>query len=149
MSPPQSKEPAVQEPQIFWMLVKKARRRDDVARVYQAIQAALAFKQETVDVGALLGVLMPEGRRTNDDACDAIGASGLAYFHWLYEVELTSPGEFDYHHYLFRRRNDGAQVLAYLRTAAFPKSLQFQQTYERQRRELEGKRAQLLAVYRP
>ena len=139
---------SVLEHQIFWMLVKKGQRRDDVGRVYLAIQSALAHQCATVDVGSLVGALMPEGRRTNDAACDQIGADGLAYFHWLYKVELTSPGRSDHHHYLFCRRGDGARVSAYLRTAALPKSLQFQQTYERQKRELEAKRARCLATYR-
>lgn len=138
----------VLEHQIFWLLVKKGRRRDDVARVYLAIQAALAFEQEAVEVGPLLGALMPEGRRTNDGACEPIGAAGLAYFSWLFEVSLSEAGEADFHRYLFRRRADGAQILVHLRTAPFPKSLQFQQTYTRQQRDLTAKRAQFLATYR-
>lgn len=130
------------------MLVKKACRRDDVARVYLAIQAALAFGRESVDVGALLGALMPDGQRAADASGEAIGAEGLAYFFWLYEIELVSAGEADCHNYRFRRRADGAQVTAFLRTAPQPKSLQYQQRYERQRRSLETKRTEFLKVAR-
>ncbi len=144
-----SPDDAVIEHQIFWMLVKKASRRDDVGRVYLAIQAALAHQRTSVDIGSLLGAMMPEGRDRMDAACDRLGADGLAYFHWLYEVELSSTGDADYHHYQFRRRADGAQITAYLRTAPDPRSLQFQQEYERQRRKLEKKRAEWLTTYRP
>ena len=149
MSTASGPEAFITEHQIFWLLVKKAFRRDDVSRVYLAIQAAIAYQQATVDVGWLTGAILPEGRLTADATGDLIGADGLAYFHWIYEVELSSAGEADYHHYRFRRRHDSAQVLAHLRTATAPKSLQFQQEYERQRRKLEKKRSELLATYRP
>lgn len=136
------------EHQIFWRLVTKGQRRDDVARAYLAIQAALAYRQETVDVGWLMGALMAEGRRIPDATSDPLGPEGLAYFHWLYEVELLTPGDEDSHHYRLRRRSDGAQTVALLRTAPAPLSLQFQQRYDRQRRALEKKRAQLLADFR-
>ena len=140
---PPSVSPAV-EHQLFWLLVKKAHRRDDVNRVYLAIQAALASGRKIVDVGAMLGALMPEGRRTLDDTSEPIGADGLAYFCWLFEVELREVGEADQHVYRFRRRHDGATVDANLRTAPAPKGLQFQQVYERHRRTLEATRAELL-----
>ena len=143
-----SRENFAPEHLIFWMLVKKAHKRDDIGRVYLAIQAALAYERETVDVGWLMGAMMAEGRSTMDTSCDDIGAGGLAYFYWLYEVELAAAGDADHHDYRFRRRRDGAQVFAHLRTATAPRSLQFQQTYERERRRLEKKRAALLANYR-
>ena len=137
------------EHHLFWMLVTKAHRRDDVARAYLAIQAALAYRQETVDVDWLTGAMMPAGRRSPDPASDPLGAGGLAYFHWLFEVELLTPGEADCHQYRFCRRNDHAQITVHLRTAPFPRSLQFQQEYERQRRKLETRRALFLTDYRP
>ena len=143
-----SREDFATEHQIFWMLVNKAERRADVGRVYLAIQAAIAYGRESVDVGWLMGAMMAEGRATTDVSCDQIGTDGLAYFYWLYEIELTSAGDADYHHYRFRRRHDGAHVSAYLRTAHAPRSLQFQQGYDRQLRKLEKKRAGLLANYR-
>ena len=135
------------EHQIFWMLVKKSRKRDDVSRVYLAIQAAMAYEQKTVDVGWLAGVMRAEGQPTSPAAGDGIGADGLAYFYWLYEVELVAAGDLDGHHYRFRRRSNEAQIIALLRTAPAPRSLQFQQQYERERRRLESKREQLRANY--
>ena len=136
------------EHQIFWMLVKKAHKRDDIGRVYLAIQAAIAYGHKTVNAGWLMGAMMAEGRTTADTRCDELGAGGLAYFYWLYDVELSSPGAADCHYYRFKRRYDGAEVVAYLRTAHASKSLQFQQVYERERRRLETKRAALLPNYR-
>ncbi len=127
------------------MLARKARRRDDVCRVYLAIQAAIAHGRATVDVGSLMGAMMPEGQSTMAADYEGIGAGGLAYFFWLFETELVSAGELDCHDYLFRRRHDGAQITTSLRTAPAPRSLQFQQEYERERRRLETKRAYLLA----
>ncbi len=140
-------EDTATEHRLFWMLVKKAQKRDDVGRVYLAIQAAIAYGQETVDVGWLAGAMMAEGQSSTGGPGDPIGAGGLAFFWWLYEVELSSVGEADRHQYRFRRRHDGAQVVASLRTADAPRSLQFQQEYERQRRYLEKKRAALLPNY--
>ncbi len=143
-----TRETFAPEHQIFWMLAKKAHKRDDVGRVYLAIQAAIAYRHDAVDVGWLMGAMMAEGRTTMDAHCDALGAGGLAYFYWLYAIELTSPGNADCHHYRFRRRYDGAEVTAFLKTAHAPKSLQFQQVYERERRRLEKKRETLLTNYR-
>ena len=130
------------------MLAKKAHRRDDVCRVYLAIQAAIAHGCETVDVGRLMGAMMPEGQSSMTDDYDGIGAGGLAYFCWLFEIELVSAGESDCHDYRFRRRHDSAQVVASLKTAHAPRSLQFQQEYERELRKLKAKRAHLLATGR-
>ncbi len=148
MTIPSTRENFAPEHQIFWMLTKKAHKRDDVGRVYLAVQTAIAYRRETVDVGWLAGAMMADGRDAMDTRCDSLGASGLAYFYWLYEIELAAEGEADCHHYRFRRRYDGAQVTANLRTAPNPKSLQFQQTYEREKRRLEKKRETLLANYR-
>lgn len=136
------------EHQIFWMLVKKAARRDDVARAYLAVQAALAYRQETAEIGWLVGAMMPEGQAVSNPDGEAIGATGLAYFQWLYEVELLAAGDADQHQYRFTRRADGAQTVALLRTSAAPKSLQFRQGYDRQLRKLEAKRAVFLASFR-
>ena len=142
-----AREDFAREHQIFWMLVKGSRDHP-VGRVYLAIQAALAYGCETVDVGWLMGAMMAQGRKTTDASCDGIGAGGLAYFHWLYEVELTEPGAVDVHGYRFRRRGDGKEIVALLKTAAEPRSLYYQQAYERERRKLEKKRAGFLAGYR-
>ena len=142
------REDVLTEHQVFWMLVKKARKRDDVGRVYLAIQAAIAYGQKTVDVNWLTGAMMPEGQDTMHAGGNPIGATGLAYFHWLYEIELVAVGETDCHQYRFHRRYDGAEIVALLRTTNAPRSLQFQQEYERERRCLESKRATLLPNYR-
>ena len=148
MTADSTREGFAPEHQIFWMLVKKAHKRDDVGRVYLAIQTAMAYGHETVDVGWMMGAMMAEGRATGDAHCDELGPGGLAYFYWLYDVGLSSEGEADCHHYCFRRRYDGVQTTALLRTASHPRSLQFQQKYERERRQLEKKRETLLPSYR-
>ena len=148
MERPPSREDFVQEHHVFWRLVK-AQADHPVGRVYLAIQAALAYGAETVDVGWLMGEIMAKGRTTMRPECDRIGAGGLAYFAWLYEVELVAMGHADTHEYRFRRRADGKEVRASLRTAAAPRSLHYQQDYERERRRLETQRARFLAEYRP
>ncbi len=144
MNPAPDREDFAREHQVFWMLVKGSRDHP-VGRVYLAIQAALAYGRETVDVGWLMGEMMAQGRKTKDSSCDGIGAGGLAYFRWLYETELVEPGTADTHGYRFRRRSDGKEIVALLRTAADPRSLYFQQAYERERRKLEKKRGWFLA----
>lgn len=141
------KENFAPEHQIFWMLVKKSQKRDDVSRVYLAIQAAIAYGQETVDVDWLSGAMMAEGQPIAAAVGNGIGADGLAYFYWLYAVELVTAGDSDCHHYRFHRRYDGTQIIALLRTAPAPRSLQFQQQYERERRRLESKRERFRANY--
>ena len=135
------------EHHVFWMLVKGCRDRP-VGRVYLAIQAALAFDRERVDVGWLTGEMMARGQREMGSACEPLGAAGLAYFYWLYEVELVEAGEGDSHEYRFRRRRDGKEIVARFRTAAEPRSLYFQQAYERERRALEKRREKFLTTYR-
>ena len=145
MTPPAApdREDAAREHQIFWMLAKGARDHP-VGRVYLAIQAALAFGAATADVGRLMGEMMAKGRVGMDASCERLGGGGLAYFSWLFETELVAVGEDDCHVYRFRRRHDGKEVLATLRTAAEPRSLHFQQDYERERRRLAKKRALLM-----
>lgn len=147
MIPASGREDFAREHQIFWLLVKGSRDHP-VGRVYLAIQAALAYGRATLDVGWLMGEMMAQGRKTTDSTDENIGPGGLAYFHWLYEVELAEAGATDQHGWLFRRRSDGKQVLATLRTGADPRSLHFQQAYARERRKLEEKRAKFLAGYR-
>ncbi len=137
----------MREHQIFWMLVKGCRDHP-VGRVYLAIQAALAYGAGRVDVDWLMGEMMAQGRKTTGPSCDNVGAGGLAYFHWLYEVKLIEAGSTDCHEYRFRRRSDAKEVLASLKTGADPRSLHFQQGYERERRKLEKKREKFLAGYR-
>ena len=69
----------MREHRIFWMLVKGSRDRP-VGRVYLAIQAALAYDCETVNVGWLMGEMMARGRKTAGPDGESIGAGGLAYF---------------------------------------------------------------------
>ena len=140
------RDDAVREHHVFWMLVKGCRDRP-VGRVYLAIQAALAYDRERVDVGWLVGEMMARGQRTMEAAGEPIGAAGLAYFHWLYEIELSEAGEADSHQYRFRRRHDGKEIVAVLRTAAEPRSLHYQQAYEREKRALEKRRATFLTGY--
>ena len=147
-TPAHAPDPA-REHHLFWLLVTKGRRRDDVARAYLAIQAALAYGQPTLDAAWLMGAMLAEGRRSPAPVAEPLGPEGLAYFYWLYEAELLSEGEADTHAYRFRRRSDDAQITVQLRTAPEPRSLQYQQRYERQRRALEEKRARLLAANPP
>ena len=137
------------EHQIFWLLVTKGHRRDDVGRAYLAIQAALAYRQPTLDTAWLMGAMLAEGRRSPAAIAEPLGPEGLAYFHWFYDAKLLSAGDDDTHTYRFRRRADDAQLTIQLRTAANPHSLQYHQRYERQCRKLEAKRAKLLAELRP
>ena len=140
---------AAREHHVFWMLVKGCRDHP-VGRVYLAIQAALAFGCERVDVGWLAGEMMARGQRgAGGDGGERLGAAGLAYFYWLYEVELVGVGEGEMHEYRFRRRRDGKEVVALLRTAGEPRSLYFQQAYERERRALEKRRGRFLACAVP
>ncbi len=129
------------------MLVKGCRDHP-VGRVYLAIQAALAYDRERVDAEWLMGEMMARGQQAQGGAGECLGAEGLAYFHWLYAVELVEVGEGDCHGYQFRRRHDGKQVVALLRTAANPRSLHFQQAYDRERRLLEKQREKFLVGYR-
>ena len=147
MIPVPGREDFAREHQIFWMLVKGSRDHP-VGRAYLAIQAALAYGCETVNVGWLMGEMMAQGRKTTGPDGENIGAGGLAYFHWLYEVELSVAGVADEHEYQFRRRADGKTILALLKTASDPRSLYFQQACERERRKLEKKREDFLASYR-
>jgi len=116
------------EHDIFHMLTRRYRRRD-VEEVYIPIQAAMAFGHTQVDVGAVAGKIMQEGRLTMDRYCINIGADGLAFFHFLFVTELIEAGPTDYHTYRFCRRYDGASVDAYMKTATDPDGAAFRAEY--------------------
>jgi len=60
----------------------------------RGIQAGFAFESECVDIGPLLLKLRPPGYPGLDAGyAPAIGTSGLAFFHWIYDVELAERGE--------------------------------------------------------
>jgi hypothetical protein len=124
---------------IFHELTRRYRR-PDVAGVYLAVQAGLAFGLERTDVGRLMGQLMPPGRDHMNAYCPPIGASGLAFFHFLFHTELTEAGATDYHHYRFTRRWDGKTTIAYLKTDSRPTSPHFQTEYQEQLRKLDKAR---------
>jgi hypothetical protein len=115
-----------------------------VEEVYLPIQAALAFGQKTVDAGLITGRILPEGRMTMDRYCPNIGASGLAFFHFLFVTKLIDEGMTDYHTYRFARRYDGATVDAYMKTDCKPSSADFQEEYDEWLRKLDRARDQII-----
>ena len=135
----------------FWMFFDLCKRgkRDDVEQVYIAIQASLAYQVKAVDVGPLLAKIRPPRYRGLDDGYDpAIGMSGLAYFNWIYDLELIDQGNTDYHTYLFRRKHDKRKVEVTLKTTLEPKSVRAKEDYEEQLRKLEKWREKLLVTKR-
>ncbi len=131
---------------IFHMLAKK-HRRTDVEHVFIAIQAAIAFSQKAVDVGAVAGLIMPEGRNTMDVYCPNIGPEGIAHFYFLFDIKLVQAGSSDYHDYRFTRRHDGAVIDAHLKTACEPCGPKFQRAYSAYVQKLDAERDQLVMKY--
>jgi hypothetical protein len=124
---------------IFHELIRRYRR-TDVAGVYLAVQAGLAVGLNKTNVGLIMGEMMPPGRQHMDAYCPPIGASGLAFFHFLFHTELAEAGSTDYHYYRFTRRWDGKTTLAYLKTDLNPTSEQFQREYQEKLRKLDKAR---------
>ena len=136
----------IPEHSIFHMLAKKFRRRD-VEEVYLAIQSAIAFDRKEVDVGSIAGKIIPEGRMTASPYCENIGASGLAFFFFLFHVELVEAGPTDYHRYRFVRRYDGAKTVAYMKTALDPAGPEFKAEYDRWFKKLDRARDRIIETH--
>lgn len=140
-------EAFVQEHHVFWMLVKR-HKRHDVGHVYLAIQAAIGLGMPYVNVGAMIGFMMPEERGMMGSYCPNIGSEGLAFFSWLYEFELVEKGGTDYHHYVFRRRYDGRSVTAYLKTTCDVGKPSAEAAFERMRSRLGKQREAIMVKHR-
>lgn len=128
---------------IFHKLTKK-HKREDIDGIYCAIQAAMAYNCEKVDVGALVGKIMPRERKTTDCYCSNIGAVGLAFFHFLFDVKLNEAGSTDYHEYIFTRKFFPKTVVAYMKTASNPSGDKFRAAYNKQVSLLEKERQKIL-----
>jgi len=136
----------IPEHDIFHKLAKKFRRRD-VEEVYLAIQSAIAFGRKEVDVGSIIGKIVPEGRMTASPFCENIGASGLAFFFFLFHVDLVEAGLTDYHFYRFVRRYDGAKTTAYLKTALHPNGDDFRSEYNQWFKKLDRARDRIIETH--
>ena len=128
---------------IFHILTKK-HKREDLDGIYCAIQAAMAYDCRYVDVGSLVGKIMPRGRKTSGCYCSNIGPVGLAFFHFLFEIQLEKAGSTDYHNYIFTRRFFPKTIEAYMKTSRDPKSDAFQKAYNDQVTKLETERQKIL-----
>ena len=129
---------------IFFDLCSQYRRRD-VEQVYIAVQCGLAFKVEVVDVGPLLCRIRPPGYRGLDDGYDpGIGSSGLAFFNWIFDIELVDQGSTDYHRYRFTRKHDKRSTLVELKVESNPLGELSQFHYRTQLKKLEKSRDNLL-----
>lgn len=133
----------ISECDLFHEMTVKQKRRD-VSEVYYAIQSALAFNAKRVDVGCLAGKIMPPGRLLTDCYCSPIGPEGLAHFSFLFDIELVKKGSSDYHDYRFKRKTDGASVIAYLKTSCNPDEVEFDKRYEAYLKKLTKLRTKLI-----
>jgi len=133
---------------IFFDLCK-SHRRPNVEQTYIAIQSALAYQAKKVDVGTLLAKIRPPGYRGLDDGYTPnIGVSGLAFFHWIYDVELIKEGLADYHTYRFVRKHDKKEILVTLKTECDPLSKQAIHNYKDQLEKLKKARIKLFETKR-
>lgn len=139
------REEWIPEHSIFHKLAKKFRRRD-VEEVYLAVQSAIAFGCEKVNVGSIAGKILPEGRMTASPYCENIGASGLAFF-FLFHVDLVEEGMTDYHFYRFVRRYDGAKTTAYMKTAMDPSGPEFKAEYDQWLKKLDRARDRIIETH--
>ena len=133
---------------IFSDLCKRYRR-SDVEQVFVAIQAGLAFGARRVDVGPLLLELRPPGYPGLDAGYSpSIGTSGLAFFQWIYEIELAEEGPGLCHTYEIRRRHDQKRILAVLKTDKAPSGDAAKAAYDEQLRRLVKSRESVLLTKR-
>lgn len=129
---------------IFSDLCKRYRR-GDIEQVYVAIQAGFAFGMKSVEVAPLLLKLRPPGYPGLDAGYDpAIGTSGLAFFHWIYNVELAEEGEGTRHTYQVTRKCDRHTIYAVIKTDRNPSNDTAKTAYDEQLRRLIKSREALL-----
>ena len=133
---------------IFTDLCRRYRR-VDVERVYIAIQAGYAFETDCVDIGPLLLKLRPPGYPGLDAGyAPAIGTSGLAFFNWIFDIELVRESEGIRHTYQITRKHDRQSILAILKTDKDPEGESAKTAYEEQLRRLTKSRDSLLVTKR-
>jgi hypothetical protein len=133
---------------IFSDLCKRYRR-TDVEQVYIAIQAGFAFGADCVDAGKLLLKLRPPGYQGLDAGyAPSIGISGLAFFHWIYDVELVEEGSGICHSYQITRHHDRQTILAIIKTDKDPAGESAKSAYDEQLRRLVKSRESVLLTKR-
>jgi len=132
---------------VFEKLCKRYRR-DDVVQVYTGIQSAIAFKAKRILMSQVLGKILPISSQGLGSIDPGIGMSGLAFFNWIYEVELIQEGSTNYHEYLFRRRHDNAELTVDLKTTNDPNSHHSAEDYREQLTKLERSRDDIFVKYR-
>jgi hypothetical protein len=133
---------------IFADLCKRYRR-GDVERVYIAVQAGFAFGAQSVNIGTLLAKIRPPGYPGLDAGyAPAIGTSGLAFFNWIYDVELVEEGDGVRHTYQITRKHDHRTILAILKTDKDPAGESGMAAYDEQLRRLTKSRDSLLVTKR-
>ena len=133
---------------IFSDLCKRYRR-SDVEQVYVAIQAGFAFGVGCVDVGPLLLKLRPPGYPGLDAGYSpSIGTSGLAFFQWIYDIELAEEGSGICHSYQVTRRHDHKTILAVIKTDKDPSGDDAKAAYDEQLRRLTKSRDSVLVTKR-
>jgi hypothetical protein len=129
---------------IFYELCRRYRRAD-IEHIYCAVQAGLAFGLKVVNVSELLWRIRPPGYHSLDRGYEPdIGAGGLAFFYWLYEINLLNQGGGDTHFYQFTRRHDKVSATVIVRTGDEPSSQIGKLEYERQFAKLQRSREAIL-----
>ncbi len=131
---------------LFHLLTKKYGRQD-IEEIFLAIQSGMAFNAKRVDVGRVCGQMMAFKGRIMDTYCAPIGASGLAFFSFLFKVDLEREGGSDYHDYRFIRRHDGVMLIAKLKTATAPESPKFAACYNEMFQKLVRQREYFIKKY--
>lgn len=107
----------VRENAIFHALVSK-HKAHAAFWTYIGVQSAILAKcTDVVDFASWLSALAPgHPDLAENDSVPWLGASGLAYFQWLYDVDVADVGRTDYHTFKFTRKADGKSVLVVLKT---------------------------------
>jgi len=133
---------------IFSDLCKRYRR-SDIEQVFIAVQAGFAFGARSVDVGPLLLKLRPPGYPGLDAGYSpSIGTSGLAFFRWIYDVELAEEGPGLCHSYQITRLHDHKTILAIIKTGKDPAGDAAKEAYDEQLRRLTKSREAVLLTKR-
>lgn len=127
----------------------KRYRRSDIEHVYIAVQAGFAFGVDCVNVGPLLAKIRPPGYPGLDAGyAPAIGTSGLAFFNWVYNIELAEEGSGICHTYQITRKHDRRTILGNIKTDTDPASDSAKSAYDEQLRRLTKSRESLLVTKR-
>ncbi len=127
---------------IFHKLLRKYRRQD-LQHLYLAVQSALYFDRQAIDVGDYLCCVLPEGYSYAGAYSQPYSGRCLPFFSYLFHIDVPEGAD-NYTRVYFTRRYDQAKLEVQLKID----SLAISKYYAETKMKLDKAREAMLVEYR-